>query len=79
MVKLCSSALLQLQTVLHQSIDLFDCIPVFCLRWFRVVGGVLDFWVFLGPDPEAVVQQYQRVIGTPALPPLWALGFHQCR
>eukprot|EP00878_Enallax_costatus_P026511 GHUV01028453.1.p1 GENE.GHUV01028453.1~~GHUV01028453.1.p1 ORF type:complete len:274 (+),score=72.90 GHUV01028453.1:394-1215(+) len=46
---------------------------------YRVIGGVLDFYFFTGPGPEAVVQQYQDVIGKPAMPPLWALGFHQCR
>ncbi|KFW84426.1 Lysosomal alpha-glucosidase, partial [Manacus vitellinus] len=48
------------------------------LTW-RTIGGVLDFYVFLGPDPNMVIQQYQQVIGFPAMPPLWALGFHLCR
>ena len=32
-----------------------------------------------GPRPESVIQQYQVVIGTPHMPPYWALGWHQCR
>lgn len=36
--------------------------PAPALTW-RTIGGILDFYVFLGPDPASVIQQYVEVIG----------------
>uniref|UniRef100_A0A1A8U821 P-type domain-containing protein n=1 Tax=Nothobranchius furzeri TaxID=105023 RepID=A0A1A8U821_NOTFU len=52
--------------------------PAPALTW-RTIGGILDFYVFLGPDPGSVVEQYVDVIGRPAMPIYWALGYHLCR
>eukprot|EP01006_Ploeotia_vitrea_P029201 TRINITY_DN61783_c0_g1_i1.p1 TRINITY_DN61783_c0_g1~~TRINITY_DN61783_c0_g1_i1.p1 ORF type:complete len:752 (-),score=444.51 TRINITY_DN61783_c0_g1_i1:1437-3473(-) len=46
---------------------------------FRIIGGVVDMFVFAGPSPKDVVQQYHEIIGRPYLPPYWSLGWHQCR
>ncbi|XP_071117585.1 maltase-glucoamylase-like isoform X2 [Haliotis cracherodii] len=46
---------------------------------YRTIGGILDFYMFLGPEPESVVQQYTQVIGRPLMPPYWSLGFQLCR
>ncbi len=29
---------------------------------YRVSGGILDFYIFLGPEPENVVQQFTQVL-----------------
>uniref|UniRef100_A0A8B9T872 P-type domain-containing protein n=1 Tax=Anas platyrhynchos TaxID=8839 RepID=A0A8B9T872_ANAPL len=46
---------------------------------YRTIGGILDFYMVLGPTPESVVQEYTALIGRPVLPPYWALGFQLCR
>eukprot|EP00026_Physarum_polycephalum_P002427 Phypoly_transcript_02433.p1 GENE.Phypoly_transcript_02433~~Phypoly_transcript_02433.p1 ORF type:complete len:897 (+),score=153.68 Phypoly_transcript_02433:115-2805(+) len=46
---------------------------------YRTIGGIFDIFVFLGPDPATVVQQYQAVVGLPYFPPYWSLGWHQCK
>ncbi|XP_064480486.1 lysosomal alpha-glucosidase-like isoform X2 [Ornithodoros turicata] len=46
---------------------------------FRVFGGKLDFYVFMGPTIEDVVRQYLELVGKPAMPPYWGLGFHLSR
>ncbi len=39
----------------------------------------LNLYVLAGPTLPEVVQQYTTLTGRIALPPLWALGYHQCR
>ncbi|NXK54571.1 MGA protein, partial [Chauna torquata] len=46
---------------------------------YRTIGGILDFYVVLGPTPEQVVQEYTALVGRPVMPPYWALGFQLCR
>ncbi len=46
---------------------------------YQIIGGILDFYIFVGPEPESVIRQYHEVIGNPYMPPYWALGWHQCR
>lgn len=46
---------------------------------YRTIGGILDFYMFLGPTPEVATRQYHEVIGRPVMPPYWALGFQLSR
>ncbi|RDI95027.1 alpha-glucosidase [Meiothermus sp. QL-1] len=43
-----------------------------------VMGPTLDLYLLEGP-PLGVVQGITRLTGRPPMPPLWALGYHQCR
>ncbi|KAL2521192.1 putative glucan 1 [Forsythia ovata] len=42
-------------------------------------AGVVDAFFFVGPGPKDVVRQYTSVTGTPAMPQLFAIAYHQCR
>jgi mannosyl-oligosaccharide alpha-1,3-glucosidase len=42
-------------------------------------SGILDVLIFLGPDSTTIFKQYGELTGTTALPPLFSIGYHQCR
>lgn len=46
---------------------------------FWADGGEMDYFFINGPQLLDVAQRYAWLTGRPELPPLWALGFHQCR
>lgn len=46
---------------------------------FWAQGGNMDYYFIYGPDVNHVVTGYTELTGKPELPPLWALGFHQCK
>jgi alpha-glucosidase len=42
-------------------------------------GGEINYYFFAGPDPKKVLEEYTALIGHSQLPPLWTLGYQQCR
>jgi len=42
-------------------------------------SGVVDVMLLTGPTPAAIFSQYAALTGYTPLPPLFALGYHQCR
>ena len=42
-------------------------------------GGQYTEYVFAGPYMATILNEYTALTGRTALPPLWSLGFHQCR
>ncbi|CAG2121334.1 unnamed protein product, partial [Medioppia subpectinata] len=41
----------------------------------KTIGGILDFFVFIGDNPEHVIQLYTSLIGRTFMPSFWAFGF----
>lgn len=49
-------------------------------RWeMKAASGILDVYLFTGPNVETVVRRYTELTGRMPLPPRWALGYQQCR
>lgn len=46
---------------------------------FWAHGGEMNYYFIAGPDLINVVERYTDLTGKPELPPLWALGYHQCK
>ncbi|MEM7105822.1 MAG: glycoside hydrolase family 31 protein [Bacteroidota bacterium] len=46
---------------------------------FGANGGEINYYFISGSSPIEVAEQYAILTGLPELPPLWALGYHQCK
>jgi len=46
---------------------------------FGAEGGELDYYVIAGPTPADVLARYSDLTGHMQLPPLWSVGYQQCR
>ena len=49
------------------------------LLTFGAEGGDLDYYFINGPDPKKVIERYTDLTGRMPMPPLWSLGYNQCR
>ncbi len=46
---------------------------------FSAAGGEMNYYFINGPHLLKVAESYMNLTGKPELPPIWTLGFHQCR
>jgi len=46
---------------------------------FGAEGGELNYYFIAGPDPKKIIEEYTALTGRSPLPPLWTLGYQQCR
>lgn len=46
---------------------------------FWAQGGEMNYYFIAGPDLMDVCKRYTMLTGTPEMPPMWALGFQQCK
>lgn len=42
-------------------------------------GGRPSLWIIVGPTLRELTAKLQKLVGVVPTPPLWALGYHQCR
>lgn len=55
-----------------------DEVPQTDTHWISE-SGIIDVFILLGPRPHDVYRQYAALMGTPPLPPLFSLAYHQSR
>ncbi|WP_416442293.1 glycoside hydrolase family 31 protein [Leeuwenhoekiella sp. A16] len=46
---------------------------------FWADGGEMNYYFIYGPQMSEVVENYTHLTGKPEMPPLWVLGFQQCK
>lgn len=46
---------------------------------FGAEAGELNYYFMWGPSPKKVLSRFTELVGRMPLPPLWSLGYQQCR
>lgn len=46
---------------------------------FGAEGGEVNYYFINGPRPKDVIARYTELTGRMPMPPLWSVGYHQCR
>ena len=46
---------------------------------FSTPGGEMEYYFIYGPTYKQIIGRYMELTGKPIMPPVWALGFAQCR
>jgi len=46
---------------------------------FWAQGGEMNYYFIGGPDLMDVCKRYTEMTGTPEMPPMWSLGYQQCK
>lgn len=49
------------------------------VSWFSSPGGELNYYFLGGSSVPRVIEEYTRLTGRMQVPPLWSLGYQQCR
>mmetsp|Transcript_1229 Transcript_1229/g.2479 ORF Transcript_1229/g.2479 Transcript_1229/m.2479 type:complete len:1054 (-) Transcript_1229:66-3227(-) len=60
-------------------VDIFDTEDGSKSTHWMSESGVIDLFFVPGPDPKTFYHQYSLLTGVVAQPPMFSLGYHQCR
>jgi mannosyl-oligosaccharide alpha-1,3-glucosidase len=51
----------------------------FSTTYWMSESGIVDLFILTGPTPRDIYRQYMQLTGPTKLPPMFSLGYHQCR
>uniref|UniRef100_A0A669PRU9 Uncharacterized protein n=1 Tax=Phasianus colchicus TaxID=9054 RepID=A0A669PRU9_PHACC len=73
-----SETLVDINTKAVPEVRLQRAVPLTDVRWMSE-SGIIDVFLLMGPTAFDIFRQFAQLTGTQALPPLFSLGYHQCR